>query len=103
MKNLMLMVIFLISYSFAGDNTAKVKVDGMVCSYSCSGKVSSIVQKIDGVKECNVDFDKGIATIKYDDTKIEQKDIVKGLESNSKFKATLIKAELKQENKTSKI
>ena len=28
----------------------------MQCSYSCAGKVNSIVQKIDGVKESTVDF-----------------------------------------------
>ena len=60
----------------AKDNTTYIKVDGMQCSYSCAGKVSSVVQKMDGVKECNVDFDKGMATVVFDDQKLETKDIL---------------------------
>ena len=103
MRCITLVVSIFISFSFAADNTALIKVDGMVCNYSCSGKVSSIVQKMDGVKECNVDFDKGIATVKYDDAKLEQKDIVEGLQNSTKFKVNLIEAETKIEEKTSKI
>ena len=47
-----------ISSIFAEVNTTKIKVDGMQCSYSCAGKVNSVVQKIDGVKESSVDFAK---------------------------------------------
>lgn len=103
MRCLILVVSIFISFGFAGDNTALIKVDGMVCNYSCSGKVSSIVQKMDGVKGCDVDFDKGIATVKYDDAKLEQKDIVDGLQKGTRFKVNLIEAETKIEEKTSKI
>ena len=49
-----------ISSIFAEVNTTKIKVDGMQCSYSCAGKVNSVIfQKIDGVKESYVDFAKG--------------------------------------------
>ena len=41
----------LLSTIFAKVNTTQIKVDGMQCSYSCAGKVNSVVQKIDGVKE----------------------------------------------------
>ena len=70
----------------AKDNTTYIKVDGMQCSYSCVGKVTSVVQKMDGVKECNVDFDKGTATVVFDDQKLETKDIVEGLKNNTSFK-----------------
>ena len=53
-------------------------------------KVSSIVQNINGVKECSVDFEKGIATVVYDDKKIEEKDIVEGLITNTQYKAVLL-------------
>ena len=59
-----------ISSIFAEVNTTKIKVDGMQCSYSCAGKVNSVVQKIDGVKESYVDFAKGVATVTYDNKKV---------------------------------
>ena len=96
MKNIILFTAFLLTTIWAKDNTALIKVDGMVCNYSCSGKVSSIVQNINGVKECSVDFEKGIATVVYDDKKIEEKDIVEGLIKNTKYKASLL-----DNNKTS--
>ena len=49
MKNIILFTAFVLSTILAKDNTALIKVDGMVCSYSCTGKVSSIVQNIIGV------------------------------------------------------
>ena len=45
-----------ISSIFAEVNTTQIKVDGMQCSYSCAGKVNSVVQKIEGVKESSVDL-----------------------------------------------
>ena len=90
MKNIILFTSFLLTTTLAKDNTALIKVDGMVCNYSCTGKVSSIVQNINGVKECSVDFEKGIATVVYDDKKIEEKDILEGLINNTQYKASLL-------------
>jgi len=85
MKYTILILTLALSYLSAKDNTAYIKVDGMQCSYSCVGKVSSVVQKMDGVKECIVDFDKGIATVVFDDQKLETKDIVEGLKINTAY------------------
>jgi len=83
----------------AKDNTTYIKVDGMQCSYSCAGKVTSVVQKMDGVKECNVDFDKGMATVVFDDQKLETKDIVEGLKNNTSFKvAELNKGQVEKQS-----
>jgi len=90
MKNIILFTACLLSTILAKENTVLIKVDGMVCNYSCTGKVSSIVQNINGVKECSVDFEKGIATVVYDDKKLEEKDIVEGLINNTQYKASLL-------------
>ena len=50
MKKLTILLSLCLSFTFAKENTTSIKVDGMQCSYSCAGKVNSIVQKIDGVK-----------------------------------------------------
>tara|TARA_S200000501_G_scaffold124964_1_gene118015 strand:- start:7421 stop:7756 length:336 start_codon:yes stop_codon:yes gene_type:complete len=74
-----------ISSIFAEVNTTQIKVDGMQCSYSCAGKVNSIVQKIEGVKESSVDFAKGMATVTYDDKKVNRNDIIKNLKNNTGY------------------
>ena len=80
-----LIIGLLISSLFAGVNTTQIKVDGMQCSYSCAGKVNSVVHNIKGVKESYVVFDKGIATVKYDDNKVNRSDIIKNLKNNTSY------------------
>ena len=84
MKYAFITVLF-ISSIFAEVNTTQIKVDGMQCSYSCAGKVNSVVQKIEGVKESSVDFAKGIATVTYDDKKVNRNDIIKNLKNNTVY------------------
>ena len=85
MRSLLTSIILVISIAYAGDNTTVLKVDGMMCSYSCAGKVNSIVQKIDGVKQSSVDFAKGIATVTYDDRKVNRNDIIMNLKKNTSY------------------
>ena len=95
MKYTIILTSLLLSVLFAKDNTVYIKVDGMMCSYSCSGKVSTVVQNLKGVKECNVDFEKGIATVLYDDKKLEEKDIVESLKDETTYKVSLVESENK--------
>ena len=90
MKYTLLLTSLFVSVALAGDNTVYLKVDGMKCGYSCSGKVSTVVQNLKGVKDCNVDFEKGMATVVYDDKKIEEKDILESLEDKTSYKVTLV-------------
>ena len=91
MKYTLLIITFALSILIAKDNTVLLKVDGMQCSYSCASKVSSVVQKIEGVKECVVDFDKGVATVIFDDQKLGTKDIVEGLSTQTAYKVSEFK------------
>ena len=50
MKNLFFPIL-LLSFLFAEGNKVNLKIDGMQCAYSCAGKVSKVVQNIEGVKE----------------------------------------------------
>ena len=85
MKKLTILFIIGISFVFAKENITSIKVGGMQCSYSCAGKVNSVVQKIDGVKESTVDFAKGIATVTYDDRKVDRNDIIMNLKKNTNY------------------
>ena len=73
------------SLLFGKESTTQIKVDGMQCSYSCAGKVNSVVQKMDGVKNSSVDFAKGIATVTYDEKKVTRNEIIKNLMLKNKL------------------
>ena len=81
--------ILLFSLLFAEGNKVNLKIDGMQCAYSCAGKVSKVVQNIEGVKECNVDFAAGTAQVVYDEKKIDSKKIVKFLNNETYYKASI--------------
>lgn len=85
---LTIQILFISSMLLAGDNTAKVKVTGMMCSYSCVSKVNAVINDIDGVKSCSVDFNKGEATVIYDDDKVGSKEIVSVLTEKTDYKVT---------------
>ena len=90
MKYAIILSSLLTSFVIAKENTSQIKVDGMVCSYSCGGKVTNIVQKIDGVKDCSIDFKTGIATVVYDDKKVDDKMVVNNLIKNTSYKAKVM-------------
>ena len=87
MKHLLLSFC-LLSIIFAKENTTYLKVDGMQCSYSCAGKVTNVVKKMEGVKDCSVDFSKGVATVVYDDQKLKSNDIISAVQVNTSYKAS---------------
>ena len=76
MKYISIIPLVIFTTLLAKDNTAYVKVDGMMCGYSCAGKVSKVIQNLKGVKKYDVYFKNGITSILYDDKKLEEKDIV---------------------------
>ena len=95
---LTIQILFISSMLLAGDNTVKVKVTGMMCNYSCVSKVNAVINDIDGVKSCSVDFNKGEATVIYDDDKVGSKEIVIVLTEKTDYKVT----EMANGNRTEK-
>ena len=91
MKYLTIVIALFSTLLLAKDNKTTLKVDGMRCQYSCTGKVSTVVENIKGVKECNVDFEKGVATVVYDEKKLDSKDIVNALNDETSYKISEMK------------
>jgi len=88
MKNITFLIIALSSFLYSKDNTTYLKVNGMQCSYSCADKVSKVVQNIDGVKDCTVDFAGGVATVVFDDKKLGSKDIISAVQVSTSYTAS---------------
>ena len=96
MKKTSILIFSLFSILLAGENKVNLKIDGMQCSYSCSGKVTKIVEAMKGVKNCEVDFASGSAIVTFDGKKQKSDNIIKALNKKSNFKASVIE---KTENK----
>ena len=88
MKKLLLPIV-LFSFLFSEDNRVNLKIDGMQCAYSCAGKVSKIVQNMEGVENCEVDFASGTAVVVYDDKKIDSNKIVMSLNKETYYKVAV--------------
>ena len=96
MKKICILILFAFSIILAGDDKVNLKIDGMRCSYSCSGKVTKIVEAMKGVQNCEVDFASGSAIVTFDGKKQKSENIIKALNKKSNFKASVIE---KAENK----
>ena len=98
MKKTAVLLILFFSFAFAKDDKVNLKIEGMRCSYSCSDKVTKVVENLKGVKDCQVDFANNTATVIYDNKKLDSEIIVNVLE-----KKTSYKVEVQSENKAKSI
>ena len=76
-----------VAFMFCADATEQYKIKGMYCNYGCVNKVKSVMNSLEGVKSCEVDFDKSLMTIQYDDSKINSDLIISSIEGNTTFEA----------------
>ena len=87
-KNILIVLIF--SFLFSADKSESYKIEGMHCSYGCVNKVKSIMNSLDGVKTCDVSFEKSLMTVKYDDSKINMDKIISSLTEGTTYNTTII-------------
>lgn len=49
---------------------AEFGIEGMTCAMGCAKTIEKKIAKMEGVKSATVDFDKRLAMVEYDDTKV---------------------------------
>ena len=81
---------FLISSVFfsmllSEDQQSKFKVDGMMCETGCAWKVKSVVNSLEGVNMAELDFERRVLTVNYDDNKINDEQIIKTLMDDTTY------------------
>ncbi|MBP7222449.1 MAG: heavy metal translocating P-type ATPase [Sedimentibacter sp.] len=83
--------------------TQKFDVTGMTCS-ACSARIEKNINKTGGVLEANVNLLTNSMTVKYDDTVLSDKDIIKIVEDTGYGASSVMekKAEVKSEAKDDK-
>jgi periplasmic mercuric ion binding protein len=76
MKSLTTLFLLLLfaAAAFAEDVKAEIKVSGMTCG-ACAVSVKSALTKIKGVKSADVSYEKGLATVVYDDQRTNEQQL----------------------------
>ena len=60
--------------AFAKDVTTQIKVSGMTCQ-ACAVSVQKNLERTKGVKRAEVSSEKGLATVVYDDTQVNEQQL----------------------------
>jgi mercuric transport protein len=76
MKSLKLFAILLLfaASAMAKDSTVQIRVSGMTCG-ACSVSVKRGLEKTKGVKSADVSVEKGLATVSYDDSQVNEQQL----------------------------
>ena len=89
LQNSLMALTLILAFSFSEETV--FKVNGMMCERGCAYKVNSIVNSIDGIKNCQVDFEKGTVLVNYDPKKTNDQIILTKLETETTYKIIKIK------------
>ena len=85
-----IIVLCISSIVFAASSS--FNVEGMMCGVSCVNKLKAQVNTLEGIKSCNVSFEKGMMTVDYDESKLNNEKIINLFANNSLYKVTTLDA-----------
>ena len=94
MRDLLILICFF-TCIIAEDISKSFEVTGMHCGYGCVNKIKSVITSMDGVKNCEVDFEKSLMTVIYDKKKINSNKIITSLNEKTTYKTSELNAEKK--------
>jgi len=83
MKKILITSVCLIGFIFCGEKTSDFSVKGMMCSGGCVKKINRAMDSIEGIKSREVNFEKEMMTVIYDDELVNDKIIITALEKNN--------------------
>jgi len=90
-----LIIVSLFTFLLSDTVERKFKIEGMTCG-GCANKVMKAVNSLDGVNSCDVNVDKGQATIIFDSDKINDEVILTNLTDKTDFTCSIPKAKKKK-------
>ena len=88
--NKIISIFAIASFLLAGTASESYKIKGMHCQYACANKVKTLMNELDGMSKCEVDFDKSLMTVEYDDTKVNQDLILTTLTEKTTFETRIV-------------
>jgi len=95
-----ILIVAMFSFLLSGDKSESYKIEGMHCGYGCVNKVKSIMNSLDGMKSCEVSYEKSLMVVEYDDSKITSDKILSLLSDKTTYKTTIINEKSEKEDKT---
>lgn len=74
---------------------ASLNIEGMTCEVGCAGFITSKLSQMTGVLSAEVVFDKNLAKVKFDDSKITENDIIAAIQklNEGQYKVTKVEVE----------
>jgi copper chaperone CopZ len=63
------------------NDAVDMKVEGMVCVNGCKGAIEKSLNGMAGIEACEIDFEKGIAHVSFDNAQISDVEIQKAIEN----------------------
>ena len=100
MKKIILTTALLV-FAFAKDTKEYYKIEGMFCGNGCANRIKNVVKTVDGVKKCDVNFEKSLMTLEFDDSLVNSELIITSLTAKTTYKTTLLE-NYSEENTDSK-
>ena len=61
------------------DTEVSMEIEGMVCAVGCAKFIEKTLTELDGVSECNVDFENGIAQVSYASSNLTEEEIIQAI------------------------
>ncbi len=90
---LLVSILLTAGIALAKDVTTEIKVSGMSCG-ACAGGLQKTLERQKGVRKAEVSYEKGLATIVYDDAQTSEKQLRESINKTG-FKAEPEKREKK--------
>ena len=89
----MRLLTLLTTITFLFSATSSFSVDGMMCGKGCVNKIKTHIGSLEGVKKCDVNFEKAVMTVEYDEAQLNDKLIIKRLHENTTYSCRPAKKE----------
>ena len=89
MKKIILMTT-LLTFVFAKDTKEYYKIEGMFCGNGCANRIKNVMKTVDGIKKCDVDFEKSLMTLEFDDSVVNSELIISSLTNKTTYKTILL-------------
>ncbi|MCI5055796.1 MAG: cation transporter [Flavobacteriales bacterium] len=75
---------------------ANLTIEGMSCEKMCAGLINQKLAGLEGVKACEIDFENKVASVEYDDVKVNEDEMVNTITSLNDGQYSVTKIEVKK-------
>lgn len=97
MRKLIITSFILASFSFTATST--YSVEGMMCGVGCVNKIKAQINSVDGINKCDVDFEKSLMTVDFDEGKVSKEAIAALVNEKTTYKCSVKKEKVEEKKR----